>query len=170
MREGPGLTLGYRESATTSRRKREIDLKLRAEVRKEITRYALLLGKDKRDEEKEFEKAVKLGRSADYARSISGKLLEDITQHISSALSNLAVTLIASFGTIYMGLNLDLSVLNNLITIFALVVVTFFALYMTNKQFRKYYLLRERFVRLGENPTLDYCTKLVEELRSQGVW
>lgn len=139
-------------------------------MRKEITRYALLLGKDKRDEEKEFEKAVKLGRSADYARSMSGKLLEDITQHISSALSNLAVTLIASFGTIYMGLNLDLSVLNNLITIFALIVVTFFALYMTNKQFRKYYLLRERFVRLGENPTLDYCTKLVEELRSQGVW
>jgi hypothetical protein len=41
---------------------------------------------------------------------------------------------------------------------------------MTTRQLRKHYLLRERFLRLGENPNLDYCKKLVEELTKEGSW
>jgi len=171
VKEGTSLALGYRESSVTARRKREIDSKLRAEVRREIARFMILLEKDKRNEEKEFDRAMELGRSADYARSISGRLLEDMTQHMSSALGLLSATLLSFFLALYLGLNIpDFLVPNASIPFLMSVALVLVSFYMTTKQLRKHYLLRERFIRLGENPNLEYCRKLVEELKKEGIW
>jgi hypothetical protein len=114
MREGIGLALGYRESEATSRRKREIDSKLRAEVKNELKGFLLLLTKKERNEEKELEAIVELGQSAYYARSISSKLLEDMTRYMSSALAFLSATLLTFFLALYTGLNTpDFSVPNS---------------------------------------------------------
>lgn len=170
MKEGIGLALGYRESAATSRRKREIDSKLRAEVRVELRKFLVSLTKKERDDEKELESIVELGQSAYFARSISGKLLEDMTQYMSSALGLLAATLASFFATLYIGANADFSMSYDFVAFVLLVGLAFFAFYMTTKQLKKHYSLRERFVRLGENPSLGYCRELLEDLKKEGSW
>lgn len=171
VKEGIGLALGYRESGMTSRRKREIESKLRAEVRNELKGFLYLLTKKERNEEKELEAVIDLGRCAFYARSICSNLLEGMTRYMSSALGLLAATLAVFFLTLYVGLNNpDLSNSSNLIPLIVYAILAFALFYMTTRQLKKHYSLREKFLRLGENPRLDYCRTLVEELKKEGLW
>jgi predicted membrane chloride channel (bestrophin family) len=83
LKEGIGLLLGFRESAQTSRTRREIDVKLRNEVKnheREVMKSITL----EKDQEKELQTLVDLGQSAYYARSITTRLLEQMTQRMGS--------------------------------------------------------------------------------------
>jgi hypothetical protein len=165
MKEGIGLALGYRESESTSRRRREIESKLRAEVRVELKSFLDTVDKGDRNEAKELEAIINLGRHAHHARSMCGNLLENMTYYMSSAMTYLAGTLTVFFLTLYVGLNSpNLSIPENFVPFLAYVMLTLALLYMTVKQLKRHYSLRVRSLRLGENPTLDYCGKLVEEL------
>jgi len=138
-------------------------------VKSELEKFLVSLTKKERDAEKELESIVELGQSAYFARSISGELLEDMTQYMNSALGSLATTLASFFATLYIGANADFSMFGNSVAFVALAALTFFAFYMTTKQLKKHYLLRERFVRLGENPSLGYCRELLEDLKNEGL-
>jgi hypothetical protein len=172
MKEGVGLILGYRESPETSRRRREIDSKLRAEVRKEEQKFLLSVTEKEgeRDEEKELESLMELGRSAFFARAMCENLLDDITRYMHLALSYLSVGLLVFFFTLYIGVNTDFSTSNSYVVFIIFVAITFFVFYQTYKQLRNHYLLRERFVRLSENANLEYCRELGEELENEGLW
>jgi hypothetical protein len=170
IREGIGLILGYRESPATLRRKREIDSKLRAEVRDELKKFLVSLTKKERDEEKELESMNELGMSAYFARWISGELLEDMTRYMNSALTCLAATLASLFITLYIGTTSDLSIETNSVFLAIFVVITLFSFYLTTRELKRHYFLRERFVRLGENPNLEFCRELHEDLENEGLW
>lgn len=168
LEKGVSLPLGYRESIETTTRKKDIDSKLRDEVRKEQLLHDST--RKERNEEEELESLVELGRDAFFARSISGNLLNDITRYMNSALSNLLIGLFVFFFTLYIGVNTDFSTTNSIVVFVIFVIITLSAFYFTYKQLRKHYLLRERFVRLSENANLEYCRELVEELEDEGLW
>jgi hypothetical protein len=173
LEKGEDLPLRYRESEETLRRKKEIDLKLRAQARSELKKFVqslMKIGDEEANEEEDLDKLVELGQSAYYARSLSERMLEDMTKYMGSALGMLCVTLVAFFVTLYMGVSAsNLADVNSFLPFFSLAVLTFFALVMTIRQLQKHYSLREKFVRLGESPNLENCWKIGEELRNEGV-
>jgi uncharacterized membrane protein len=166
--KGFDMLLGYRESGETSKRRDEINRKLRDEVKKQEQEVLKTIASEK-DEEKELETLVDLGQSAFYARSIANRLLEQMTQRMGAALGFVAITLVVFLLTLFQGLNSDLSNLTATIPFFFFIALGFGTLYVTAKMLQGYYTLRERFLRLCENTTLAYCKELVEELREKSL-
>jgi len=171
IKEGVGLTLDYRESETTSRRKKEIDDKLREEVKKELKKSRKRDISTKVDDEEVFEQTEALGRSAFLARSITEKMLDSMSLYMKNAFKNLAGALIALFFTLVLGLEFgDLSQWLSFIPALPYAILTAMSLVLATKNLRKYYFIREEFVRLSENPNLEYCLELYEELTERGLW
>lgn len=167
--QGFDMLLGYRESSETAKRREEINSKLRAEV-KEQEREVLRTITLEKNEEKELQTLVDLGQSAFYAKSITNRLLERMTERIGTAIGFVAMSLGTFLVTLFQGLNQNLSDIANLLPFLVFVALGFSMLYLAGRALRQYYLLRERFLRLGENPTLAYCKELSEELRKENVW
>lgn len=173
IKEGVGLTLEYRESETTSRRKKEIDDTLRKEVKKKLDKFLKEDRSTKADDEEVLEKIEDLGRCAFLARFTTERMLDNMTSYMKVAFKNLAVFLFALFFTLfYYFTMLEGTVIRyDIFLMFCFLVImtgVFFALVITN--LKKHYFIREEFVRLSENPNLDYCDELYDELYGRGLW
>jgi hypothetical protein len=60
--------------------------------------------------------------------------------------------------------------MSNAIPFMMFLLLAVIAFCLSIREVRRYYLLRERFLRLSENATLAYCKQLTEELRKENVW
>jgi hypothetical protein len=176
VREGFGLTLEYRESEATSKRKRNVDEKLKEDLKTRQKQY-LEMERAQSNGEILLGNLEELGRCAFLTRSLTSNMLESMTRHIKSGLRSLAVAIImlavviltSLFGDFSSSPNQPSSGSGYLIMIFALLLLAGFS-YGAYMELGKHLRLREHFVKLSENPNLQYSEQLFNELRAADLF
>jgi len=173
IREGIGLTLGYRESETTQRRKKEIEGHLLEELRK---KWKSLMEDVMKSENKEegipIEDLEEIGYLCYLARSMIEDMLDTMATYAKTALKNLVYSLYFLFATIvwivnfpefYMSLDVGLF-------FFVFAPLTYVNFHWMVKNLKRHYFIRDRFIRLSEKPNLEYCEEVAEELMEKDLW
>jgi uncharacterized membrane protein len=174
LKEAIGLPLEYRESETTANRRKDIDDKLRAEVKTNKSRVMVILSEHKESEEKELEEIEELGHCAFLARWTSSRILEGMTYSMSRALrlfgTGILVAVIVVLYFLYLSMIETIMSTESIFFMIVFVILTAIPFIMTYNHVKKHYVLREAFTRLSENANLEYCKELVDELRDKDLW
>lgn len=168
--QGFRLTLEYRESEATLQRKRDVDEKLKEDLKIKQKLYLDMERAKGNSETILFGHLEELGTCAFLTRSLTSSMLESMTRHIKSGLRYLAgaiVMLAISILTILFG---DFSYTSQTqagsgypIAIIALGMLAVFG-YEAYVELGKHFNLREHFVKLSENPNLQYAEQIFNEL------
>jgi ABC-type multidrug transport system fused ATPase/permease subunit len=164
LTEGFKHTFGYRGSEETRTRKDRIDTALHRQVIEAINAYVLSDKCKKDDEKTKMERFQDLGYKAFIAESLTTDILNRSNYLMERAFKILLVTIAVLFATIYAGINLDLTILINLIIFIIYVSVAAYYFWLPISALRKCYALRNEFVLFDENPTLEYADDLFNEL------
>lgn len=174
LKEGIGLPLEYRESEATANRRKDIDDKLRAEVKTNMSRVMVILSEHKENEETELEEIEELGRCAFLARWTSSRILEGMTYSMSRALrafgTGILIVVIVVLYFLYLSTSATIVSMENILFAIVFVILTAIPFIITYNHVKKHYILREAFTRLSENANLEYCKELVDELQDKDLW
>lgn len=166
---GLSFTLGFRERAETSRRKTEIKNQLEQDLNASVHTFLEKSQEKNSSYEKITEDIMDLARMARNV-DLADNLLENMTHYGNQFLRGSAFTLIYSimliiYATIYSG-NVDILVFT--MGIFLLAGTALLG-YLAYSNLRKYYYLREDFLRLHEDPTMETCSLIKEDLETKKV-
>ena len=165
---GLSFTLGFREREETSRRKDEIKSKLMKELEGEVTKF-FEKNRKKVDEETVLE-IMDLAETVDYV-FMTPTLLENMTYYGNRFLRLSAFTLVyCLMFTLYVVIYWE-SMTDIFIFVFGIFIVAVIIIlgYLSYSHLRKYYYLREGFLRLYEDPTLETCVLVEEDLEAKKV-
>jgi len=172
--QGFGLTLEYRESEATSKRKKDVDERLKVDLKTRQKQY-LEMERAQSNGEIIMVSLEELGRCAFLARSLTSNMLESMTRHIKTGLRYLAVAVVMLaiiILTILFGdfsYSLQQTGSGYLIMFLALMFFAVFG-YMAYIELGKHLKLREHFVKLSENPNLQYSEQLFDQLRAADLF
>lgn len=170
IKEGLGLTLEYRESETTQKRKKEIDEKLREEIQKKMKTFMEKAISDKENEEI-FNNIEELGYFSHIARTITDRILDNMHRQLTMALRNLGILLYVLFFTVLFGATLPIfESIQLLLMVSVLGITSAVSCNWMIRNLQMHYFLRRKFVELYENPNLDHCEELCDELIEKNLW
>jgi len=166
---GLSFTLGFRERAETSRRKTEIKNQLEQDLNESIHTFLDKSREKNTSYEKITEDIMDLARMVEYA-DLADNLLENMTHYGNQFLRMSAFTLIYSmvlviYATIYSGI-VDILIFS--VGVFLLAATALLG-YIAYLNLRRYYYLREEFLRLHEDPTMETCSAIEEDLEAKKV-
>lgn len=174
VREGFGLTLEYRESEATSKRKRDVDEKLKQDLKGRQKQY-LEMESAQGNSETQIVHLEELGRCAFLTRSMTSTMLDNMTRYIKDGLRNLVAVMVMLALAILFMLFGDFSYISGqagsgyVVVFISLILLAGFG-YAAYKDFGKHLKLREAFIRLSENPSLQSSVQLFNELRAAGLF
>jgi len=168
--KGMSFTLGFRESAATSKKKKEIKSSLIKELEDGVKTFLEKHHGKKKVDEEIMDEITDLAEKVDFT-SLGDDLLENMTYYgnlfVKQILLALMYTvLLTCYTMLYWDIFNEVVVILLLFFVIGLIVSLG---YMAFKNFRKYYCLRENFQRLYENPTLDFCVVITEDLEAKKV-
>ena len=170
IKEGIGLTLEYRESEVTMKKKKEIDEKLRHQVKDDMKKLVASCVSKKDIDEETLKSAEDIGYEAYLSRSATVDLLDGIVFHAKRAFRNLGIALYFLFFTIVFGVYFwDIYFLNSLLSIGVLGSASFIYFVYTIRSLKNYYSIREKFGLLYENPTIERCREVINELMERDL-
>lgn len=169
---GIKMGVGYREQETTSTKKDKIDKALADESITELENVTKLIASKEASEEDRKERILNLGRIEYY-----GDFAEDLLDKMGTYNGNFRRSTIVSGFVVFFTIVLwgytfqDVTKVNVLLLISSLVYsgVTILSLRVSYLSIRKYFLLRDAFVRLSEKPSCDKCEELSDNLEENGI-
>jgi len=161
--EGFSLTLGYRGSEEARNRKERIDSKLRNEVETEMNRF-LESDECKKGTEKRMRIFEELGYKAYIAEDLTSDILNKSHSFMKGSIMYLAGALFILFLTTLIAVYFDITEVLMFILFVVYLVSAVFYFWSAVKRLKKSYFLREKFITLDENPTLESAMNLHDEL------
>ena len=160
---GIKLTIGYRGSEETRKRKKRIDDKLNTEIIKKINSF-MESDDCKRDNPKRIDVISDLGYECYIAKNLTQDILDNSTYYMKNTLKQL-ISAIGLIFLIFMAyLYLDLSQSFNSVVFYAYVGGSLYLFYIAIKSISKAMSLRTNFIELDEKPTIEHATELHEDL------
>lgn len=172
IKQGIGLSIEYRESAETLRRREAIEARLHDQIGVELTAFLQYCASQKQLDIKDIEirkKVIELGTRTRYL-NLGTTLLEEMTRFSKKFLRTIAASLPFIFITIVFATyfwEVDPFLSAFLIILYGS--PTVYIVYVAASQLDKYYFARERFVALSENASLDNCQFIIQEMRKRGM-
>lgn len=170
-----GLTSEYRESEATSKRKRDIDEKLKVDLKMRQNQY-VKMEHGQSNGDTLFTSLEELGKCAFLSRSLTSNMLDSLTRNMKSGLRNLAVAIVMLALAVLTGVFGDFSYSSQqgpgsgyVITALALLFLAGFG-YAAYGALGKHLKLRDYFVKLSETPSLQCAEQLFDELRQQNLF
>jgi hypothetical protein len=169
---GMKLGVGFREEETTSTRKAKIEGALKVESDTELADIRELVTSKEGSEKDLKERILNLAR-IEYYSDFTKNLLDRMKVHSDNFLRGSIASVIVVFLTIAFWAvalqdvtNVDILVL---MMSFAYLGLAIYILHMTHLSIRKYYNIRDAFVRLSEEPSCDKCQEIDESLEEKGI-
>ncbi len=163
MTEGFKLTLGFRSSETTQKRKQRIDKQLQEELDKKVDDFlkseeCLRAGPDRINGIEHW------GYESLVAESITNDMLEGSDKKIKSGIKNFIVGSMTIFLVVLSFIYLDISNPFAVLIIVIFVILTGFLFWFFIDCAVKALKIRELFIKLDEKTTIEYADELNSEV------
>lgn len=172
IKQGIGLAIEYRESPETSRRKVTIEEKLQDQYGQELTEFLNYCSSRKSLDIKDVNmrnRVIELGQRTRYL-NLGTILLEQMTRFSKRFLRAILISIPFMSATIVFGVSTwETDPLLGVLFIVPYGAATAGFIFLAGSFLQKYYFAREKFVALSEDPSLDNCQVIVEEMRKKGI-
>ena len=166
---GIKLTLGYRGSEDTTRRKKRIDEKLKEETKDEMLKFVKACSSETIDNATMQIRFEELGYEGFVARNITTHMLAKLTSFMESSLKLLVLSVFGILATLFIVSYYNLTQWTYFLIFLVYVVATIFAFSRTVANIRKNYSLRKALIYLDENPKMEIALELRSDLLDEGL-
>jgi len=167
-----GVSLGFRESETTSTRRKEITNTLNEAIRADILSFLEKNGSKKQIDDDLMGEIMDAAHKI-YRKDFGNELLRQTTYYFNRFLRALVSSIVTIILTVayflyYYGLLTQVLYLYYIFGLYFVWMTTSIvrSAYM---HARKYYCAREAFLQLSEQPTFENCFAIEEDLEEKGI-